>query len=148
MRKHYYWTEFYIPDEFRDVEPDESIQIRIGTSAPAGLICSPCGVPQVIHSIDIHLPYKGSQHEKCPGCGQNFTDPFYTFSWTMLGHKRRLGGIAQEEAKRYRHHPQEDWCRLAIRQGKSPVVDSDGKRHSATNFLKHIENYYPMFSSA
>lgn len=141
-------TNFYWASCDPDSEDADNIHDHIGKSSAAGYQCAACGIPQVKSWRAFHSPpYEGREHEKCPGCGQNFTDPFFTFTWTMLSHKRRLEALAEEEAKRYRHRPQEDWTNLAERDGLVPVYSEYRQPFSATEFLKYIEDSFHLISS-
>lgn len=146
MNMDFYWAPSFVPEEYR--KERDSVHQHIGNRASGGLMCADCGVPQVKTWMDVHTPqFQGKDHKFCPGCGQNFSVPFFTFTWTMPKHRRRLQAIADEEAKRYRRFPVEDWSKHAERAGRAPVVDENGAALSATEFLQIIDSHWDLFSS-
>lgn len=150
MSTNFYWDESLVPEDYREENgaSEDNIHRHIGKRSCAGMQCPDCGIPQVKTWVDLHTSrYEGSEHEHCPGCGQNFTEMVFTFTWTMFKHRWRLEELAQEEAKRYRRLPKEDWTRQAERDGMAPVYDEYGTALSATEFLQSISDHLDLISS-
>lgn len=93
MGTNFYW----IDDEAKDEESKEIYvydpKIHIGKRCAAGPYCEDCGV--TLHTMGTQYVHseKGSWHENCPSCAKKVPTSTCSFTWSKMGHLRRIVSI-------------------------------------------------------
>ena len=123
MSTNYFWKE--IPkslQKFHVTDPD--MLTHIGHTAAAGPYCKKCGITFCsegtwkVHDGDKSIKW----YDECPVCGTPATSFAYSFSWTMMRHKKILERLVKQNVS------------------EKLIIDECDREYTPKQFLKVVNN--------